>query len=258
MLSTKISKEFRHLSSCIQQIESQLQTLPDGKLTYSQTGKYTKWYQSTSQGRTYIPKSNRSFAEQLALKTYLMHLLNVYIAELKNLKHYLDHHIPSSTEQSFLSNPVFQELLAPYFKPLSDDLNNWVKDSYPTNPYPYKHSPLTSPSGHNVRSKSELLIAMTLYTNKIPFRYECALQLGEVTIYPDFTIRHPKTGEYFYYEHFGMADDPKYSSKIGERIQRYISNGIIPGINLIISFETKDHPLDPILLEETVHKYFLD
>ena len=160
MIHTQIANEFQRLNARIQQITNQLQDLPDGKLTYSQTGKYSKWYQSTSLGRTYIPKSNRSFAEKLALKTYLSNLRNDYIAELKLLKHYLDHHISSDTEQTFLSNPIFHELLAPHFKPLSSELDEWAKAPYPSNPFPNKFSTLISPSGHNVRSKSELLIAM--------------------------------------------------------------------------------------------------
>jgi len=258
MFQTKITTEFNRLDSKIQQIDKKLKSLPEGKLTYSQTGKYSKWYQSTPLGRTYIPKSKRTFAEKLVFKTYLMHLRAEYLAEKKLLKHYLDHHTPACTEQSFLPNPVFKELLKPFFKPLSQELNDWAKTSYPANPFPNKFSTLISPSGHSVRSKSELLIAMALHSNKIPFRYDCALQLDDGVIYPDFTIRHPKTGEYFYYEHFGMADDPKYSGKIGERIQRYIFNGIIPGINLIISFETKAQPLDPLFIEETIRKYFLE
>lgn len=258
MLQTQITNEFKRLDSRIQQINQQLRSLPEGKLTYSQTGKYSKWYQSTPLGRTYIPKSKWAFAEELAFKTYLTHLRDEYLAEKKLLKHYLEHHTPAKAEQSFLTNPVFKDLLKPYYKPLSQELDDWAKSSYPVNPFPNKFSTLVSPSGHTVRSKSELLIAMALYSNKIPFRYDCALQLDDGIIYPDFTIRHPKTGKYFYYEHHGMADDPKYACKIGERIQRYINNGIIPGINLILSFETKDHPLDPLSIEEILHKYFLD
>lgn len=55
-----------------------------------------------------------------------------------------------------------------------------------------------APSGNMVRSKSEVLIDMQLYTNHIPFRYECELQLGDVTIYPDFTVRNPRTGKLYY------------------------------------------------------------
>ena len=59
-----------------------------------------------------------------------------------------------------------------------------------------------------MRSKSEAMIAMSLYVQKIPYRYECELKLGSITLFPDFTIRHPETGEIFYWEHFGMMDKP--------------------------------------------------
>jgi len=52
---------------------------------------------------------------------------------------------------------------------------------------------------------------MILYADNIPFRYECALQLDNITIYPDFTIRHPQTGETIYWEHFGRMDKDDYS-----------------------------------------------
>ena len=38
-------------------------------------------------------------------------------------------------------------------------------------------------SGNYVRSKSESMIDMVLYIHKIPFRYECALILGETTLF---------------------------------------------------------------------------
>ena len=78
---------------------------------------------------------------------------------------------------------------------------------YEKNPKYPEHLIHKTVSGIYVRSKSESMIALQLYTEKIPFRYECALQLGETTLYPDFTILHPKTGEIFYWEHFGMMDE---------------------------------------------------
>ena len=98
---------------------------------------------------------------------------------------------------------------------------------------------------------------MVLYTHRIPFRYECMLTLGNSTLYPDFTIRHPKTGEYFYWEHFGMMDDPIYSKSAASKLQLYISFGIIPSIHLITTFETTDQPLSSEKLEKIVADYFI-
>lgn len=80
--------------------------------------------------------------------------------------------------------------------------------------------------------------------------------LDEVVLYPDFTIRHPKTGEIFYWEHFGLMDDSNYCKNVLSKLQIYISNGIIPTIQLITTYETKDHPLNMEQVEKIVKQYF--
>lgn len=114
-----------------------------------------------------------------------------------------------------------------------------------------------SPSGHFVRSKSEAMIDTLLYLKKLPFRYECALHLDNVTLYPDFTIRHPKSGKTFYWEHFGLMDDPNYSKNAYFKLQTYTSHGIIPSIHLITTYETKEHPLTSDFIEKILQYYFL-
>lgn len=117
---------------------------------------------------------------------------------------------------------------------------DWINSQYEIcNKYPEKRIFKTA-SNHMVRSKSEVLIDMALYTNKIPFRYECELNLGELIIYPDFTIKHPKIGKIFYWEHFGRMDDQKYAQNTASKLKNYIENGIIPNIDLITTYEAKD------------------
>ena len=108
-----------------------------------------------------------------------------------------------------------------------------------------------------VRSKSEAMIAHFLYINKIPFQYEAALSLNQLTIYPDFTIRHPFTGEMYYWEHFGLMDDLSYCQKTALKLQTYLSNGIIPSIHLITTFETSSNPLTTEIIQRTIEQYFL-
>lgn len=76
--------------------------------------------------------------------------------------------------------------------------------------YPEQKTHRTS-SANLVRSKAEALIDTILFINHIPFRYECGLSFGSIVIYLDFTIRHPETGELYYWEHFGCMDDPAYA-----------------------------------------------
>lgn len=205
----------------------------------------------------YIPKSERNLAEQLAIKKYLTQVEQDCIQEKRAIDYYLRHHVPSKAEELLTNKPGYQELLSSYFKPQSQIVEDWMKYPFKKNPkYPENKIHKTS-SGNAVRSKSEALIDMVLYTNKIPFRYECALELDNVTIYPDFTVMHPKTGKIIYWEHFGRMLDSKYNKNIGDRLQTYINNGIIPSLNLITTYETQEHPLTIQEIEKVVQNYFL-
>lgn len=136
------------------------------------------------------------------------------------------------------------------------ELKDWQKLPYQTNPTHPEQLCIKACSGNVVRSKSEAFIDMALFQNRIPFRYECALQLGKITIYPDFTIRHPKNGSFYYWEHFGLMDDADYCQNAMQKLNLYSKNGIVPSINLITTYETKEHPLSPEIVEKTIELYF--
>lgn len=103
----------------------------------------------------------------------------------------------------------------------------------------------------------QTVITQALFMHKIPFRYECALKLENSTYYPDFTIRHPETGEYFYWEHFGLMDTPGYSKNAFQKLNIYCQHNIIPTINLITTYETKEHPLTSQNIENLIQEYFV-
>lgn len=258
MLYERILSEYNRLDSKIHQIKDQISHLPAGKLICSKNQTRYKWYQSDGHQKTYIPKCNRALAEKLAVKKYLSLQLQSLEQEKIALRFYLNHHKSrENPEQLLTESSEYQSLLSPYFKPLSQELSDWQSKPYESNPLYPERLVHASTSGNLLRSKSESMIDMCLHVHKIPFRYECALHLGETTIYPDFTIRHPETGEIYYWEHFGMMDNPNYSSKVGSKLQLYISNGIIPSINLITTYETQRHPLSFEMIEKMINYYFL-
>lgn len=259
MLYEKAIAEKRRITEQISSIEQQLKKFPVGRIFCTRNGKWFKWYRSDGHDQFYIPKRERHLAEQLAAKKYLTYLVEDLKQEEKAIDFYLRHHNSNSSQaQHMLTEmPEYQELLSPYFTPLSQELSEWMNSSYNRNPkYPEQLVHKAS-QGKWVRSKSEVLIDMALYTNKIPFRYECELQLNGVIIYPDFTIRHPKTGQVYYWEHFGKMDDASYSRGTGLKLQQYIANGIIPSIHLITTYETKNNPLSMEQIERVVAEYFL-
>ena len=177
--------------------------------------------------------------------------------EKRAIELYLKYYPAPLKTSVLLSHPEFQILLAPYFTPLSQELADWMNSSYDSNPQHTEHLIHRSTSGNLVRSKSEAMIDMLLHVNKIPFRYECALPLGDTLLYPDFTIRHPKTGAFYYWEHFGLMDNPSYFHNAFSKLELYASHGIIPTIHLITTYETKSNPLDPEIVKNIISRYFI-
>lgn len=133
---------------------------------------------------------------------------------------------------------------------------DWSKAPYEHNPQHPENLIHRSISGNILRSKSEAMIDMLLYQSKIPYRYECQLNLNGIILYPDFTIRHPYNGKIYYWEHFGMIDSPFYAQKYLKKMQLFLENGIIPDLNLITTFETKDNPLTSQKVQEQINIYF--
>lgn len=259
MIYEQALKEKKKLEQQINLLQQQIKHLPKGKIFCTKNGKYSKWYQSNGKTQTYIPKRERHLAEQLALKKYLSLQLKNSQQENRAIEYYLRHHDTNAeqTELSLYNTPAYKDLLSPYFKPISLELFEWENAPYNKNDNYSENLVHETASGINVRSKSEEMIDMVLFKNKIPFRYECELQLGEKLLYPDFTIRHPKTGETYYWEHFGLMDDTDYCRKAFAKLHLYASNGIIPSIHLITTYETKNNPLSINDIEEIVNHYFL-
>ena len=111
--------------------------------------------------------------------------------------------------------------------------------------------------GELVRSKSEVIIADTLFTYKIPFRYECHLDLNGVIVYPDFTILHPETMEKYYWEHFGLMEKAIYRERTFNKLALYGEHNILPSINLITTYETQSHPINSEYIQQIIENTFL-
>lgn len=259
MFYQKMLTTQQNLNSQIQELQSQLSQLPPGSLICTKNGKHFKWFQLLKGQRTYLPKNQRDFATQLALKKYLTLQLKNSKNEKKAVDAYLKYRIPQTdcADLYLQKHPEFQNLLSAYYKPISQELSEWANEDFERNTKNSEHLIHKTLSGNIVRSKSESLIDTILHLNQIPFRYECALHLDETTLFPDFTIRHPLTGKIYYWEHFGLMDDPVYIHNAYSKLQLYTSHGIIPSFDLITTFETQKHPLTSEAIEKIIHEYFL-
>lgn len=201
-----------------------------------------------------------ALAEQLAQKKYLSLQLNDLLQEKQAIDLYLKHRekYPNKAEALLADKSEFQKLISAQSSVYDKEMIDWQNFPYEQNENYPQQKIYKTVTGQYVRSKSEVIISMILHKFHIPFRYECALKLGDKVIYPDFTIKHPKTGKIYYYEHFGRMDDVSYCKRACAKIELYSLNGIVPTKSLLATFETADNPLTPEEVEQLVKQYFVE
>ena len=249
------------LEAEISELRYEIGMMPPGKLNvYTRTingKKYHSYYKEflldNEKTRLYIPKERLDDAKILAQKTYKSRLLKDKQNELKCINYFLDHRIDDH----------FSELLyppSPYSALLSDndcDPVLWEQEPYNKSKDHPEHLIVKAPKGDLVRSKSEALIAQSLFSKRIPYRYENIHEIYGYPIATDFTIMHPRTREIILWEHFGLSDKHDYQRTIEFKLDKYLKAGYLPGHDLILTFESTPHPLSFIEVEEIIKKYFL-
>ena len=249
---------------------SVLAKVPAGSLYHLKRKNKTYWYHKANSASksVLIKKENMDFARLLAAKSCCRQQLNYYQMLHKSLsafaKNYKENMI--SYRKYIASHPETAALAAPYLSAIQEDIQqkiaDWISEDYEKSQKYPAFLKFKSLKGDLVRSKSECMIADALMTKGIPYRYECRNifymngDYHSLVIYPDFTIMHPGTGELFIWEHFGLSDDMDYLLKCIQKIQVYIANGFIPMKNLILTFETREQPLDSSTIYSIISQYF--
>ncbi|MCR5592756.1 MAG: hypothetical protein K6F79_03255 [Saccharofermentans sp.] len=127
-----------------------------------------------------------------------------------------------------------------------------------SNPFPLpKYAP--EYNGIKYRSKSEALIAKTIDDMNYEFLYEPSTVtcFEHASIYPDFAVYVPEIDKVFFIEHFGKWGDIDYTRKAHERIDEYIANGLLPGRDVIFTYESDEIPFDPGVLMHQINALIL-
>lgn len=256
---TRLINERNRYQTQLNDLQQQIKQFPEGELLCVRNGKYIKWFKSNGKNPVYIPKKKRAFAEALAAKKYCSQQIEELSQKIKLLDNFLTSYqkITVRSEELLKDTSNYQNLLRASIQSMPEQLNEWNNAEYLHNTNYPEHLIHKSMAGHNVRSKSEVIIANSLYLNKIPYRYECGVLFDNVALYPDFTICHPKTMEIFYWEHFGMMSNSSYCENTFNKLKIYGNHGIIPSINLITTFETQEHPIDSEKIQKLIDEYFL-
>ncbi len=109
--------------------------------------------------------------------------------------------------------------------------------------------------GEKVRSKSEKLIADTLFAHKIDYYYEKKITLNFREMYPDFTVTNPLSGQTCYWEHLGL-DSEEYKNTWDFKKRIYGENHIEEGQNLIVTTENDLNKIESlVVMSFTITRY---
>jgi hypothetical protein len=118
-----------------------------------------------------------------------------------------------------------------------------------------------TPRGDKVRSKSEWIIASMLENAGVPYRYEEIVPLdGRVGVFmhPDFTVLNKRTRQVYYWEHCGMMGERDYmENSFMPKMSEYYNFEFFPGDKILLTFESKDHPLDTVDVKRLIDKYLI-
>lgn len=247
-------------------IKERLGSMPDGRLSIVKNGRSSRWkHLYDKKPAEPISKKNLLLAEELAYKCYLEDCLTAVETRLEMIHRFLLScpSLPVSPVDWNQDNKDLHSLLLSYYERHHNEqppaLNltfgsvgftqrpalQWLSEDYKRCPDHPEHLIVPTLSNIMVRSKSEALIADVLFRNHVPFRYEAALSVNGITVYPDFTIFSPNSErQTVIWEHFGLMGSESYAQNMKTKLSAYLDTGYLPGIDLIMTFERKLQPLD--------------
>ena len=260
-LESAINDRIRQLQDYIIQKETALRTAPRGRLRICQSASRIQYYHMTRKGDTggrYIQKKDQALVRKLAQKQYDRDVLDAAKKELTALS------MASARLPSLSAEEVYEAiseqrrtLVMPLRTPDAQFITDWIRLPYEKKPISEDTPEHYTNRGERVRSKSEVIIANTLYYLNIPYKYECPLTLNDGTVlHPDFTILNVRDRKEYYLEHLGKMEDPEYCETALSRMALYQRNGLYLGERLILSCETIRHPLNTKELERILRHYF--
>lgn len=245
-----IQKELECLKHIRLAVLKEEKVAPKGSLVVSRWKNTWQFYlrpEKDSPAKKYLSRKNDSkLIKVLAQKKYDALFLMTLNKQIESLEKFLQEYSPESLLNT-------RESLPAGLKPFIDDLNDakdkfilkWQDSAPSKNTFCPEGLKYSTSFGLKVRSKSEVMIAETLYSRSIPFKYEVPLKLrGYGVVHPDFLCLNRRTLKEIIWEHFGKMDDSSYASNAVEKLLLYQNNGYINGKNLFCTQETAKHPLD--------------
>ncbi len=241
--------------------EKELKKMPSGSLNYKTKNGfvYPYYYYTTEKGekkQRYMSKKEKPLIHELSRKRFIKLNLARLREKIKEIEKFVKVFSLYDLDDILSEIPV-NFINTDYDVSKNKDCTAWEKEEYDKSKFFPDGLLFGTVGGLRVRSKSEAIIAGLLEINNVPFRYEAALNLGDKTYYPDFTILRPRDKKILYWEHFGMADDEEYSFSMDRKMSVYRKHGIVPWDQLITTFEIERGSMDVRDIQNIVNLFIL-
>jgi len=265
-LQKALEYEKNELQKRILLLEGCLSETPSGQMRISHSNGCVQYYfrnvdsaQDQVSRSGYFYNNDANLAKAIAQRDYTKRLLKELKTRYKAIDKTLCTYNRTDPEKVFLSfSPDRQKLIEPYILSRTMYIKQWLEVEYTRKTFGENTPEIYTMNGERVRSKSEKIIADTLFRYNIPYRYEYPLNLnGFGLVHPDFLVMNPFTRKEYFWEHFGMMDNEQYLKDALKKIEAYEKNDIFPGLELIITSETRTMPLNIPILDKIVERYLL-
>ena len=250
-----------YLHKIIEEKRRALEDAPKGRLRCKKNHERQEYYWVTDRENTigrYLLVDQQDLVKTLAQKAYDLKALGFAEEEYKRLcaleKYREAHPLESAYEQY---SPARKALVRPIVLSDEEYITRWKSRQHTVLGFEEGAPEFYTKAGLRVRSKSEIIIAERLDDLVLPYIFEFPVYLPDRGwVFPDFTILNVRLRKAYLWEHLGRMDDPGYLVSNISKLKSYEKEGYYMGDNLIVTFETKDSPIDTRQVDRLI-KHFL-
>lgn len=245
------------------QLEKNLAEAPMGKLYRSKSNGSEQYYirKPDANGKIrkkYVRKSEKMIVDRILQRDYEALVLEKVKEQISSIEKFLKEFVPEELTAIYENLPCSQKkIITPWMETTEEYVRKWKNVLYVGKDFSQSAQEIFTERGERVRSKSEKIIADSLYRQGVPYRYEYPIYLrGMGTVYPDFMCLHVRRRKEILWEHMGMMSDAAYCKNALKKEEIYIKNGYRTGIDIIYTHESSEYTLSTKVIDQIIKDVF--
>ena len=259
-----VHKNMKKEQIFLYEAQQELKKLPQGTLQRRDKSYGSEYYTRKDGVEVYIPKSQHSLVNDLKRRRVLETAESIAKGNIRAMERLLKEYEPLDFEKIERSLPQSYRGLEPAKPNFASGEKTYFGakgQHFIQSENPFMREKLVNSTyfGLKTRSKSEAIIAESLYRSGFSVYYEKKIILydefgNKKTAYLDFVV--PLTPFYeIGLEHNGLLDDDAYFQRNMEKLRLYHMNGIYQPKNLIVTADKPGGGLDNEYIECIVQNY---